>query len=70
MFETRYFAVFLILSTITGKKLGFHTFGDETEKTKMFDEIGRTLVPGALNDIKKTRKTSVDIFANAGFEKP
>ena len=36
----------------------------------MLDEIGRMLLPGALNDSKKIRKASADIFANVGAEKP
>ena len=39
-------------------------------KTVKFDEIGQTVVPGALNDTKKIRKAGADIFANFGAEKP
>ena len=39
-------------------------------KTEQLNEIGQMLVPGALNDTKKIRKASADIFANFGAEKP
>ena len=43
----------------------------KTKKTNdKLDEIGQTLVPGALNDTKKIRKASADIFANFGAEQP
>ena len=47
-----------------GNKLDFHTFWDQrTEtKTEKWDEIGRILVPGALNRSKKLRKTGADNF--------
>ena len=32
------------------------------KKTEMLDELGRTLVPGALNDTKQIRKAGADIF--------
>ena len=43
--------------------MDFHTFGGGTPKktTKKFDEIGRILVPGALNRTKKIRKAGGEI---------
>ena len=37
---------------------------------KQIDEIGQMLVSGALDRTKKIRKTSADIFAKSGPEKP
>ena len=37
---------------------------------KKLDEIGQILVSRALDDIKKMRKASADIFAKSGLEKP
>ena len=50
----------------------FHTFGVKKieKKIEHLDEIGKMLVPGALNDTKKIRKAGADIFANFGAEKP
>jgi len=39
-------------------------------KTEKFDEIGQMLVPGALNDTKKIRKASANIFEYSGLAKP
>ena len=39
-------------------------------KTEQFDEIGRILVSGGLNDTKKIRKASAFFFANMDHEKP
>ena len=51
--------------------LDFHTFGvQKNEKTEKLDEIGKMLVPGALNDTKTIGKTAADIFAKSGPEKP
>ena len=54
-----------------GNMPDFHTvWGEQTkQKRKTIDEIGRMLVPGALNDTKKIRKASADIFAKSGAEK-
>ena len=37
---------------------------------KKIDEIDDLLVSGALDDTKKMRKASADIFAKSGPEKP
>ena len=37
---------------------------------KKFDEIGQTLVPGALNDTRKIGKAGADVFASRALEKP
>ena len=51
--------------------MDFHTFWDqETEKNEKWYEIGRMLVPGALNYTKKIRKAGTDIFAGLGAAKP
>ena len=46
------------------KKLDFHTFCDQPteKKTEKWNEIGRILVPGALNLSKKMWKTGADNF--------
>ena len=44
--------------------------GQKTKNTEKWDEIGHMLVPGALNDTKKIRKASADIFAIFALEKP
>ena len=52
--------------------MDFHTPGSQQkeQKTKTWNGIGQSLVPGALNDTKKIRKASADIFANVGHEMP
>ena len=51
--------------------LSFTGWQPETQNgTEMFDEIGQMLVPGALNDTKKIREASADIFANFGAGTP
>ena len=40
------------------------------KQTETNDEIGQFLVSGALDDTKKMRKASADIFAKSGLEKP
>ena len=42
----------------------------QLKKKKTFDEIGQIVVPGALNDTKKVRKASADIFGNLEPGKP
>ena len=44
--------------------------GDEKQKTEEVYEIGRNLIPRALNDTENIHKASADIFANVGPEKP
>ena len=41
----------------------------DQKKTKKWNEIGQTLVSGALDWTKKIRKTAADIFAKSGPEK-
>ena len=61
----------LVLFKMKGKSWIFILVGVENAKTtKRFDEISQILIPGALNDTKKIRKASADIFANVGPEKP
>ena len=40
------------------------------QKKGKLDELGRSVVPGALNDTETIRKVGADIFANVGLEKP
>ena len=58
-----------------GRKSDCHTFGvNKTKKNenemKTIDEIGQMLVSGSLDDNKKMRKASADIFAKSGHGKP
>ena len=50
----------------------FILFGSKITKKKAenLNEIGQMLVPGGLNDTRKTHKAGADIFANFGAEKP
>ena len=61
-----------VLLKIKGKSGIFIILGVEKRtKMKQWDEIGRIVVPGALNDTKKIRKASADIFSQIlGLNKP
>ena len=51
--------------------MDFHICGvKKNKKMKNIDEIGQMLVSEALDDTKKMRKASADIFAKSGPEKP
>ena len=51
-------------------RLYMSRFATRKKTTKTNDEIGPTLVSGALDDTKTIGKAGADIFANFGAEKP
>ena len=60
-----------VLLKIKGKCWVFIFLGSTKRKTtETNDDIGQSLVSGALDRTKKSRKTAADIFAKSGPEKP
>ena len=60
-----------VLLKIKGKSWIFIFWGsNKRKKMEKKDEIGKMLVPRALDDTKKMRKAGADIFAKSGLEKP